>query len=192
MKGASDKRVLFLEAAIGLIGDEGLNGFTTPKVARRAGLRQSHLTYYFPTREDLLVAVAERVVTDRIATLGAVAEARTPAAKVRSLAAILVDPEQTRLLLALIQTADRVTQVAGAFDRLRTGIAPGSEALLRAWRIDATADALQLLQATSTGIAVLALANDGPAFRRAAERILSRLLRELSASPSRPRTGPTT
>ena len=152
MKGASDKRVLFLEAAIGLIGDEGLNGFTTPKVARRAGLRQSHLTYYFPTREDLLVAVAERVVTDRIATLGAVAAARTPAAKVRSLAAILVDPEQTRLLLALIQTADRVTQVAGAFDRLRTGIAPGSEALLRAWRIDATADALQLLQATSTGI----------------------------------------
>jgi AcrR family transcriptional regulator len=36
---------------------EGLKKMTQPKVAAAAGIRQSHLTYYFPKRVDLIVAL---------------------------------------------------------------------------------------------------------------------------------------
>jgi AcrR family transcriptional regulator len=180
-----DRRANLLEAAVGVIREEGLNGFTQPKVAARAGMRQSHLTYYFPTRDDLLVAVADRVVDDRIETLAAVGAARTPKTKVRALAEILTDPAQTRLLLALIQTADLVPEVAGVFGRLRAGIGPGSDALLRAWNAESSPISHQLLQATSTGIAVLALANGGPAYQGTAEDLLTRLLTDLGTSNPR-------
>ena len=40
----------------------GSSGFKQPRVAAEAGLRQSHLTYYFPTRADLLAGVARAAV----------------------------------------------------------------------------------------------------------------------------------
>ena len=36
---------------------EGLKRLTQPKVAAAAGIRQSHLTYYFPKKVDLIVAL---------------------------------------------------------------------------------------------------------------------------------------
>jgi AcrR family transcriptional regulator len=176
MGALPDKRALIVEAAVGVIREEGLNGFTQPKVAKRAGLRQSHLTYYFPTRHELLVAVAKKVVVDRVTTLEAVAAARTRGTKVRVLAGILTDPEHTRLLLALIQTAESLPEVGSVFDDLRVGIVPGSVALLNAWGVEPSVESIQLLQATSTGIAVLALANGGSAFRRTATDLLIHLL----------------
>src|SRR5919201_1598046 len=47
-----------LQAALALLAQSGAHELTQPRVARAAGVRQSHLTYYFPTRADLLQAVA--------------------------------------------------------------------------------------------------------------------------------------
>jgi AcrR family transcriptional regulator len=182
-----DKQGLIVRAALELIREKGLSAFTQPRVATRAGLRQSHLTYYFPTRDDLLVAVLERAVADRVAALERVAAVRGRSAKVSALAAVLTDPEQTRLLLALIQSADRVPAVRTAFDALRSGIAPGSDSLLRAWGASSTPETHQLLQAVSTGIAVLALANGGPAFQDRAETLISGLLAGFPTTSRTPR-----
>jgi AcrR family transcriptional regulator len=46
------ERILF--AAVEILNDEGFGGLTQTRVAERAGIRQSHLTYYFPARNDLL------------------------------------------------------------------------------------------------------------------------------------------
>ena len=51
-----------LDAAIESLAASGISGLTQIQVAKRAGVRQSHLTYYFPTRDDLLEAVTERAV----------------------------------------------------------------------------------------------------------------------------------
>lgn len=174
------KRDSIVAAAINVIREDGLAGFTQPRVARRAGLRQSHLTYYFPTREDLLVAVTEQAVADRISVLGSVTEAGSPSEKVRCLAQVLTDPEQTRVLLALIQSADRHEAVRAAFDQLRAGVGPGSADLIRAWGAEPTSDAQQLLQAASTGLAVLALANNGAEFQSRVEQLVSTLLTGLT------------
>ena len=59
-----DRRQDIINASLAVLKASGYAGFTQPRVAAEVGLRQSHLTYYFPTRVDLLAAVA-RVAIDR-------------------------------------------------------------------------------------------------------------------------------
>lgn len=176
------KRQLIVDSALEVIGDEGLGGFTQPQVARRAGLRQSHLTYYFPTRDELLLAVAEEAVRRRIEALGIVMSVSTRTAKVAALAGVLADPSQTRVLVALTQAADSHADIRRSFAALAAGIAPISADLLKAFDVEVTETSLSLLQGTSTGLAVLALATGGPDFPRRAQRLLTELLTHLSVS----------
>jgi AcrR family transcriptional regulator len=185
----SVKREAIVAAALDVIQEEGLSGFTQPRVAQRAGLRQSHLTYYFPTRADLLLAVAEEAVRRRIEVLRAAVSAEDPATKVAGLAEVLVDPRQTRILTALAQSADANPSVRRAFLALGAGIAPLGATLLKSIGAEPTEASLALLQATSTGIAVLALATGGEAFRDRAEQILTQLLTGLLAEQHRTGTG---
>ena len=55
-----DVRDRILDAALELLAQGGAQELTQPRVARAAGVRQSHLTYYFPTRAHLFQAVAHR------------------------------------------------------------------------------------------------------------------------------------
>jgi AcrR family transcriptional regulator len=62
-KGPSeDVREKILDAALSLLGDHGVRWLTQPRVAEKAGVRQSHVTYYFPRRSDLIGAVARRYI----------------------------------------------------------------------------------------------------------------------------------
>ncbi len=62
-----DRRQEIIEAGLATLREHGYAGFTQPRVATRAGLRQSHLTYYYPTRVDLLTAVARAAVDRQLA-----------------------------------------------------------------------------------------------------------------------------
>jgi len=55
--GSLRKRIL--DAALEIMATEGLKRLTQPKVAAAAGIRQSHLTYYFPKKVDLIVALLD-------------------------------------------------------------------------------------------------------------------------------------
>ena len=188
MPGKRDRRQAIVAAALEVIGESGLAGFTQPRVAARAGMRQSHLTYYFPTRDDLLVAVADEAVARRVDVLRAAhAAAGGPREQVAALARVLTSPEQTRVLLALTQAADRDDHVRASFGALAAGVGPLSAGLLESVGADADQAALALLQATATGIAVLALARgtDAPV----AEHLLHTLLDRLAAAGPRDRAG---
>ncbi|CAB3773959.1 MULTISPECIES: TetR/AcrR family transcriptional regulator [Burkholderia] len=52
-------RTRLLDAAFELIRTQGVQALTQPRVAKLAGVRQSHLTYYFPRRADLFFALFE-------------------------------------------------------------------------------------------------------------------------------------
>lgn len=54
-----DVRSNLLSAAHQLWCEHGVQALTQQRVAASAGVRQSHLTYYFPTRNDLLRAVVQ-------------------------------------------------------------------------------------------------------------------------------------
>lgn len=154
----ADKRADITEAALALVQEEGLAGLTQPRVAKRLGLRQSHVTYYFPTRDDLLAAVTELAVQRRVAALEPMRRARTLQQKVKALADVLVDPEQTRVLLALAQMADSATALRPQFRALAELITPAAASVLSAAGAEASPEAVALLQTTSTGLATVALA----------------------------------
>ncbi len=53
-------REQILKSAIQLLSKYGIKKLAQPQIAKRAGIPQGHMTYYFPTRSALLMAVAER------------------------------------------------------------------------------------------------------------------------------------
>ena len=177
----ADRRGEIVRAALEVVREGGLGSFTQPRVARRAGLRQSHLTYYFPTRDDLLAAVAHEAVAQRVAVLAPVCEVDGAEEKLAALVDVLVDPEQTRVLLALTQSAELDDAVRTRFAELGRGIAPFGASLLTAFGVPVTPAAHDALQTTSTGVAVLALAQGGEAFRPRAVAALTALLTGLAS-----------
>lgn len=63
-------RQVILEAALEIAGSNGIKELTQTNVAAAAGVRQSHLTYYFPLKVDLLTAVLEASHRDHYAKTG--------------------------------------------------------------------------------------------------------------------------
>jgi AcrR family transcriptional regulator len=98
-----------LDAAVAVLRESGLQHLMQVPVSVKAGVRQSHLTYYFPTRQDLLEAVIARVV-DGIANAarGAVegAEARGHGALIKRLATAVADVEHMRMFVGAMVEAD--------------------------------------------------------------------------------------
>lgn len=52
-------RQRILNAALDIVEMDGVEALTQPRVAKAAGVRQSHLTYYFPRKADLFVALLQ-------------------------------------------------------------------------------------------------------------------------------------
>ena len=59
---ASIRREQIIEAAVGIIVEQGLHNLSLSKIEQRAGMKRGQLTYYFPTKEDILLAVFDRLL----------------------------------------------------------------------------------------------------------------------------------
>jgi AcrR family transcriptional regulator len=102
-------RERILDAAIESWAESGISGLTQIQVAKRAGVRQSHLTYYFPTRDDLLEAVTERAVKGIAGGLRRVmmeGGAEGHRAMLERLAKSVADLTHMRMFVAMIVEAD--------------------------------------------------------------------------------------
>jgi AcrR family transcriptional regulator len=65
----ADSRQLILDAALeGLVRD-GYRNTTTVTIQARAGVSRGRLLHHFPSRDDLLVAAAQHLVTERLAEM---------------------------------------------------------------------------------------------------------------------------
>jgi AcrR family transcriptional regulator len=85
-----------LEAALDLVTTEGVAALTQPRVARLAGVRQSHLTYYFPRKSDLFLALFEA------SHARAAADADDGANPLSFLAALMFDRDRARFFVRTI------------------------------------------------------------------------------------------
>jgi len=169
-------RERILDAALALLARGGAAELTQPRVARAAGIRQSHLTYYFPTRDALLQAVADRSIDALAATLmraarrGRLGSDTLP----RALARAITDKGRTRPMLALVGTADRDAEVR---KRLRRFIGEARARLggvVRAAGGPGQPEDIAFLHTLLVGCAVLHLARDDAAARREATTVLKR------------------
>lgn len=102
------RRRAIVDAALALFAERGLPGFSMTEVAARAGLVKGTLYLYWPTREELLLAVLEDRLWPWLDELDArLDDARAPAGP-RKLAAAVCDSlfsyEPLGRLLAVLQT----------------------------------------------------------------------------------------
>lgn len=108
-----------LEAAVGLLRDSGVKKLAQTQVAKAARVPQGHLTYYFPKKADMLMAVAERF----LAMLAADApeesadRSRTSAYALDVTKRLIRDVTRTRMLLGLLVEADRDDDLRAAMIR---------------------------------------------------------------------------
>jgi AcrR family transcriptional regulator len=133
-------------------------------------VRQSHLTYYFPTRGELLQEIA-RYSIDKLA--GQLAHG-TPGALADDIAAGAADKRRSRVMLGLVTAADRDPQIKKRMRRfigeLRTRMAP----VLAAGGLETDAGSVAFFHCTIIGCAVLQLARDNAEARAEARAVLKK------------------
>jgi len=156
--GMKDRRQEIINAGLTVLRESGYSGFTQPRVAAEAGLRQSHLTYYFPTRVDLLEGVARAAIERQLAATDAILDASSPEAAAKVIATVVVRHDNTRVIMALAQAADQEPALRILFRELADGIILRAGRLLGGLNIAPTDEHCYLLHALSVGLAVIDLA----------------------------------
>lgn len=115
-------RERILAAAMTVLQEDGIQGLSQVQVARRAKVRQSHLTYYFAKRHDLIEAVSIRFLEgvayglDVAGTAGGATGDATPL--LQRLAAVIVEPRHVRMFTGVIVEADGDPKVRAILVRI--------------------------------------------------------------------------
>lgn len=168
----ADVRTRILNAALALLAQGGVQEVTQPRVSKAAGVRQSHLTYYFPTIGDLLQAVVRHTLESLAAEVGAHDEAQRPASFVEAVTAASADKARVRVMLGLVTAADRDAtlkpRLREFITELRSTIAP----VLKSTGLDGTPEQVAFMHTVVVGAAVLQLARDNDEARREARNVI--------------------
>jgi len=172
MDSRTTVRTKILNAALGLLASGGAQELTQPRICKAAGVRQSHLTYYFPTINDLLQAVAKHTLEAMAADLGKQAPARRSASFLDGIAAASGDKRRVRLILGLVTAADRdpalKPRMRKFIEEIRQSIAP----VLKAAGLKGTPEQIAFMHSVVIGQAVLQLACDNTEARKEARKVL--------------------
>lgn len=149
-------RESILAAGMTLLQEKGIAALTQPQVAREAGIKQSHLTYYFPTRSDLLLGIAEAAIGATMENLAARLE-QSPrrATLAATVAAVMTAGVPTRVVIGLIVAADADPQIRRPLRKLLRHVRGRVQALLSKAGPDASDEAALLFHAAVVGLAVM-------------------------------------
>lgn len=128
----SATRVVILDATEQLMLDEGYAAVSTRRVASKAGLKAPLVHYYFPTTDDLLLAVYQRAAQRN---LERVTKALASPHPLRELWALSTDPTRTTLAVEFMALANHRkpirTEIAHNIERSRAMQAEIFAGLLR-------------------------------------------------------------
>lgn len=160
-------RERILDAAVAILSEDGINALSQVQVARRAEVRQSHLTYYFPKRHDLINAVAERMVESMASQAReVVSDARKfdagqcdAGAGLKRLADAIATEEHMRMFVGAIVEADRDPGVRAILMRETVRLEKVLAELLAS---DDAAEEAQLLLASLWGLGLYAFLSKEP------------------------------
>jgi len=147
-----------LDAGVALLETQGIATVTQPRVAKAAGVSQSHLTYYFPTRNRLLLGIAEAAIEHVLEGIRDSASVPATADLGRQLGELIVRHAPVRVLLGLIVAADSEPELRAALDRLIGRVREGLAGLLAARGIAVSSQQVLVLHAGIVGLAILNLA----------------------------------
>ena len=169
-----DHRKKILEAGLTILREQGLAGLTQPRVAAMTGLRQSHLTYYYPTRVDLLTAVARVAIDIQLDSVRSMFKGISSTKKAADkMSAVAARHQNTRVLMALNQAADREPAVQALFNELLDGFVAELAALFEKLNLSPASARIDLLHALLVGLSVIDLATGRKNYRTRTKAVLS-------------------
>ena len=159
-----DIRTKLIDAALDVLLQDGILGFSQSKVAKQAGLRQSHLTYYFPTRNDLLTVVVEHGCLLVINAQGCHDTAPMPTLEEfrQAMCNNICDSRIARLMVAVTVAAEvdpKLKDWISAFDRRMLN---NKKEAFKRLGVYASDDEMALFHSTIAGIAIRNLNSSGP------------------------------
>lgn len=154
-----DRRQQIINAGLAILREDGLPGLTQPRVCARTGLRQSHLTYYYPTRLDLLTAVTRAAIERRrVAAQAAAAGINSLDEATSQIAAFVAQHENTRVLLALMQAVDQYPTLRALYTEMTNDMLITIQSVFVKLGIAPTRANIDLLHALVVGLSVVELA----------------------------------
>lgn len=104
----STTRQMLLDATVQIMVEDGYAGATSRRVAAKAGVNPALVHYYFPTMEDLYLAVYREGAQANLESLQNALASREP---LRALWEEASEPHGTRLLLEFMALATRHKQI---------------------------------------------------------------------------------
>jgi AcrR family transcriptional regulator len=154
-----------LAAALKLVQNHGLQAMSQARVAAAAGLRQSHLTYYFPTRKDLIKALVITIHTEIKEAL----DTATPVDRSQGItvekarnffAERIKDPILSRLMLALMNAVDEDPSLAHWITEFDAELITRLRQVFLDLGLKPSNDDIALLHASFIGIATMNAIDD--------------------------------
>lgn len=169
-----DARQQLLTAALELLKSQGFQALTQARVAEAAGMRQSHLTYYFRTRNDLLKAVVEEGCSALFGMIGGdTRPGKATLAKFRdALLSVMNDLSMPRLLIALTVASDEDPSLKAWLAEFDRGVQAHLAASFRQLGLEPSTNDLTLFHAAMIGTSVLSLQRTDAEWSRTARKIV--------------------
>ena len=184
-------REKILDTALALLTELGYDKLTQPQVAKAAAVSQGHLTYYFPTRSDLLLAVAEHSLRASMAQFLERKE-KASAAPGKATAIVrraLLDKNRTRTILGLVVASDRDKEIKKPLREMIVHARALAAGLLEALGAEPCPGQATLLHACLVGLSVITFALDNASgdkeMGEAATQLLHLMAKAGSAKPAR-------
>ena len=150
-------RERIVAAAVEILHEHGIHALTQARVSELAGIRQSHLTYYFPTRSDLLKGIVEHAACNSpgMFATGAAASPTSFAALKQHLGNQVTDARLARVMLALTAASDEDPSLKRWMVEFDRSVRELFGATLDTMGHRVKPQELALFHATMVGIAVL-------------------------------------
>lgn len=139
-----------------LLREKGVTALTQPQIAQAANIKQSHLTYYFPKRANLLLAIAEFTLADLANNVATQLQAKPQGSTLADeIAKIMIDGLPPRVLLGLIVAADSDPDIRKLLRKLIRHVRTAMQHLLQQAGVVADDESARLFHATVLGLAVM-------------------------------------
>ncbi|HVK98383.1 MAG TPA: TetR family transcriptional regulator [Dongiaceae bacterium] len=180
-------RERIVEAALELAQTVGVQGMSQARVAAVAGVRQSHLTYYFPTRADLIKATVSAIrdqmldVTRNFLQMSD--EEMDPVQGLREFCLREVcDQGKARLMLSLLVVAEEEPSLRQWNDEFHLENLSQWQEVYRQLGFEVPAEEVELFHAAFVGASLLAAQSGSEAAQARAARVAAMAIDRLFQS----------
>lgn len=169
-----------------LLREKGVTALTQPQIAKAANIKQSHLTYYFPKRTDLLLAIAEFSIFSQIDSVAAQLKKKPQRGTLAdAVSQIMINGFPPRVFIGLIVAADGDPDIRKLLRKLTRHVRTAMQHLLQETGIAADDEAARLFHATVIGLAVMHQARLSKESAKEVRDGVATLIRVLTPEPAK-------